>query len=333
MLQAIQPPAAILPMRNGSVSFSADSAPEYDPSIKVTPSIPDSGRQNNQGFEGLTTSNDGKTLYALLQSAMTQEGGQASSDSGLNHARMLEYDVSVPTPVLKHEYVVELPTYTGLSKKGKAKTKTAKQSEIHFLSETQFLVMSRDRGSGHGTANTESVYRHADIFDISTATDINNAKYNAAGAAIASSEGVLNSDVNAAQYCSFLDFNVNAELQRFGVHNGGASDQGLLNEKWESLATAPVNPGQKDGKYFLFSLSDNDFITQNGSLSFGTFPYQDASGYNLDSQALVFEIEVPQGVHPGGTKTEKREVEQRACTLAGSCKSAGRRPKNAFLGL
>lgn len=74
-----------------------------------------------------------------------------------------------------------------------------------------------------------------------------------------------------SEYCSFLDFNVNSELAKFRLHNGGAQDQYLLNEKWESLALVPVHPS-KDGdhdkrgekEYFLFSLSDNDFITQDG---------------------------------------------------------------------
>jgi hypothetical protein len=75
-----------------------------------------------------------------------------------------------------------------------------------------------------------------------------------------------------------------------------------------------VNPS-KDGnhhnrgeqEYFLFSLSDNDFITQDGKLfqyryghlllthdvghmNFGKFSFKDASGYNLDNQALVFKV-------------------------------------------
>jgi hypothetical protein len=44
-----------------------------------------------------------------------------------------------------------------------------------------------------------------------------------------------------------------------------------LNEKWESLALLPVNgdgDDKKDDKdeYYIISISDNDFITQNGML-------------------------------------------------------------------
>lgn len=56
----------------------------------------------------------------------------------------------------------------------------------------------------------------------------------------------------------------------------------------------PVNPAvPDDGEFFIFSLSDNDFITQNGFLNGGKFRYADSSGYNLDSQALVFRVSIP----------------------------------------
>lgn len=113
---------------------------------------------------------------------------------------------------------------------------------------------------------------------------------------------------------------MNSELAKFGLHNGGAQDAGLLNEKWESLALVPVEPqGHKDKhskkarEYFLFSFSDNDFITQDGRfhekflllehkyaddivftrtgrMNFGRFKYADESGFNLDNQALVFRV-------------------------------------------
>jgi hypothetical protein len=39
-----------------------------------------------------------------------------------------------------------------------------------------------------------------------------------------------------------------------------------------------------------FSLSNNNFNTQGGYLDGGAFKYADASGFNLDNQALVFKI-------------------------------------------
>lgn len=54
----------------------------------------------------------------------------------------------------------------------------------------------------------------------------------------------------------------------------------------------PVNPSAPNGEFYVFSLSDNDFITQKGFMNGGKFPYSDGSGYSLDSQALVFKIRI-----------------------------------------
>lgn len=54
----------------------------------------------------------------------------------------------------------------------------------------------------------------------------------------------------------------------------------------------PVDPDISNGEYYVFSLSDNDFITQDGFMNGGRLPYADSSGYNLDSQALVFKIQI-----------------------------------------
>lgn len=142
----------------------------------------------------------------------------------------------------------------------------AAQSDIHSLGNGQFLNLARDSGAGHGADSSTSIYRHADIFDITAATDIKSAKNDATKGSIADSTGKLDDGIKAAEYCPFLDYNVNGELGKFGLHNGGAQDAGLLNEKWESFALAPVDgkKGKKDGEWFLISLSDNDFITQDG---------------------------------------------------------------------
>lgn len=294
MLAAIRPPPAYIPQRNGTDSFSAASPPIYEPDLVITPASNPTGRDNNQGLEGLTVSPDGKTLYALMQSALDQEGGLKSSNR--RHTRFLEYDISNPgNPIQKSEYVVPLPMYSN-------NTKVAAQSEVHFVSPTQFLVLARDSGNGHGQSSSTSLYRHVDVFDISEATNIAGAAYDCTTCAIGTTTGVVNTAITQATYCSWLDYNVNSQLNRFGLHNGGPQDSWLLNEKWESIALVPVlQPGSKckpgqgatKGEYFLFSLSDNDFITQNGFMNGGKYPYADASGYNLDNQVLVFKVTLP----------------------------------------
>ncbi|KAH9891426.1 esterase-like activity of phytase-domain-containing protein [Xylariomycetidae sp. FL2044] len=296
MLAAIRPPAAIVPMRNGTTSFSADSPPDYsDEDDDVTPGDPDTGRDNNHGFEGLTVSHDGRDLFVLLQAAAVQEGGLEKQTQ--RYTRLLRYDVSEKlSPVYSGEWVVPLPAYVDPTAKASKNPKIAAQSEILALGDGQFFVLARDSGAGHGQDESLSAYRQIDVFDIAGATDIKStagAAYDCASCSVASpAGGVLKAGIAPATYCGFLDFNVNAQLNRFGLHNGGEQDQSLLNEKWESLGMVPVNPKAPTGEYFVFSLSDNDFITQDGYMNGGKLPYADESGFDLDNQALVFKIKI-----------------------------------------
>jgi len=164
------------------------------------PANPTAGRQNNQGFEGLTVSPDGKFLYTLLQSAARQEGG--SDAATRRYARLLQYSIagSGPGPrdypshgpddrpgggsraVFTAEYVVPLPTYLNAA----GQTRVAAQSELHFVSPTQFLFLPRDSGGGAGLSNSTSLYRHVDILDIAAATNVKGPAYDAFNASIAS---------------------------------------------------------------------------------------------------------------------------------------------------
>ncbi|KAI1750757.1 esterase-like activity of phytase-domain-containing protein [Xylaria castorea] len=298
MLTAIRPPESIVPKRNGTDSFSADSPPRYDDNgagDDVTPADPDTGRDNNHGFEGLTVSADGKSLYVLLQAATVQEGGLNKQTE--RYTRFLKYDISNRlAPIYSGEWIVPLPLYVDPTAKPSKNPKVAAQSEILAIGNGQFFVLSRDSDAGNGQEVTESVYRQIDVFDISGATNIKTTGAhdcaNATCAIADASTGSLKENITTAQYCSFLDFNVNAQLGRFKVHNGGMTDSGLLNEKWESLGLVPVNPTDPNGDYFIFSLSDNDFITQDGYMNSGKLPYADESGFSLDSQALVFKITI-----------------------------------------
>ena len=277
-------------MRNGTESFSANS-PYLFPGPPgfgngVIPADNPTGRDNNKGFEGMTLSGDGKTLFVALQAADNQEGGLKAT--GRRYIRLLKYDITVSSsPRFAREYVVPLPFQNA------AHTKVAAESEIFHIQDGSFFILARDSGAGHGQASPTSVYRHIDIFNVDLATNIKG-QHDCSTCAIADANGVLNTGITPAEYCSFIDFNINAQLNRFGVHNGGVQDQFLLNEKWESIGMVPVDGKHgDDDEWFVFGLSDNDFITQDGFLNFGQSPYKDASGFNLDNQALVFRIKLP----------------------------------------
>ncbi|WWC70507.1 uncharacterized protein I206_104458 [Kwoniella pini CBS 10737] len=267
LLDTIVPPKAVLPYRNGSLYFDAES------SIG-----PDTGRVQNQGFEGLTVSPDGKTLYALMQSGLTQDLDKNGSG---RYARMFIYDIS-GQPILKHSYVVELPVTNG-------KGKTLAQSDVAYISENTFMLLSRD-GKGNGNDDSESKHKDFMLFNLDGATDLVNTEYTN-GVKPVSPKGTLESNITAIVPVEFIDMIDDTQLDRFGLHNGGTFDVSLINGKWESAALASLEDPQYPNDYFLFSFSDNDFITTNG-FEAGE-KYVDQYGSTLDNQALVWRITLP----------------------------------------
>jgi hypothetical protein len=149
LIEAFAPPDAFIPKRNGTESFSANSPPRDDPNAFVIPANPKSGRQNNQGFEGMSIDPKEKLLYVLLQSSTIQDGGTASTR---RNTRLLERDLKKNK--WTGEWVVQLPTFDDNG------TKVAAQSELHFLDKDRFFVLARDSGKGFGTKNSTSLYRH-----------------------------------------------------------------------------------------------------------------------------------------------------------------------------
>ncbi|TGQ69679.1 hypothetical protein EN829_014160 [Mesorhizobium sp. M00.F.Ca.ET.186.01.1.1] len=283
LLSATQPPAALVPMRHGTANFASDNPGPgaADPD----PKDPDTGRQNNQGLEGMAMTPDGKFLIAVLQSATRQDGG----DSGATrqNTRALVYDAADLAHLkLAHEYVVPLPVF----KDAKGKTKVAAQSEIVALSDTSFLMMTRDSGNGQGVKGDESLYRKINIVDLSGATDIAGSPFDAADKPMAP-KGVLDPSVTPAKLTPFIDINDNAGLGRFGLHNGAPNDRNNLSEKWEAMSLASVLDPKLPDDYFLFVANDNDFLTQDG-FQVGA-PYKAEDGADVDTMFLVYQVTLP----------------------------------------
>ncbi|KAK8850653.1 hypothetical protein IAR55_004572 [Kwoniella newhampshirensis] len=267
LLSTVVPPKAVLPYRNGSLFFSADSAEG-----------PETGRQPNQGFEGLTASPDGKTLYALLQTGTEQDLDE--NDEG-RYTRLFIYDVS-DTPTLTNAYVVQLPVTNG---KGKA----LGTSDFIYVSEDTFMMLSRD-GKGNGNDDPDSKHKDFLLFNLDGATDIVKTDYTM-GVVPVSPKGKLVSDIKAIIPTEFISIIDDTQLARFGLHNDGAYDVSLINGKWESSALASIQDPEYPDDYFLFSFSDNDFITTHG-FEAGA-PYSDKFGHTLDNQALVWRVTLP----------------------------------------
>ncbi len=125
------------------------------------------------------------------------------------------------------------------------------------------------------------------MLDISGATDVAG-QYDDAAGSIAPN-GVLRSDIAPVAMSDFLDLNDNAQLNRFGLHNGPPADSHDLYEKWESLALAPAGP---KGQYILLVGSDNDFITQDGHMAGKA--YADGSGADVDTLIMAWRVRIPQ---------------------------------------
>lgn len=282
LLSATQPPAALVPIRNSKPNFASNNP---GPGAKAPePKDPDTGRQNNQGLEGMALTPDGKFLIAVLQSATRQDGGDSSSTR--QNTRALVYDAADPSHLkLVHEYVVPLPVFTN----AKGKKAVAAQSEIVALSDKTFLMLARDSGNGYGMEGDTSLYRNITLVDTSAATDIAGSAFDADKAV--APKGVLDPSVTAATLTPFIDINDSASLARFGLHNGAPNDRNNLSEKWEAMALVSVLDPKLPDDYFLFVANDNDFLTQDG-FQVGA-SYKGDGGADVDTMFQVFQVTLP----------------------------------------
>jgi len=280
MISAIRPPEAIVPKRKGNDHFSAN-APGAGVK-KPEPANPETGRQNNQGFEGLALTPDGKQLVAILQSATRQDGGDKPETR--NYTRVLYYDISDPDQAkLVRHHVVSLPVFDADGKK-----RIAAQSELLALNESRFLLLVRD-GNGFGTKNAESLYRKIELLDVSGATNLVGSKYE--GLAPVAPGGKLEADVVPAKLTPFIDINDKAQLAKFGLHNGAPNDRANLSEKWEGLGLVPALDPANPNDFFLLVINDNDFLTANG-FQVGA-SYKAESGVDVDTMVLAFRVTLP----------------------------------------
>jgi hypothetical protein len=269
-------------MRNGSQDFASNNPGPGAQAPK--PANPDAGRQNNQGFEGMALTPDGKSLVAVLQSATRQDGGDAAPTR--RHTRALVYDVSnLDSPRLTAEYVVPLPVFPD----GKGGNLVAAQSELVALGPARFLLLSRDSNNGYGMKGTTSVYRNIGVLDFAGATNIAGSDYDKAKPV--APKGVLDPALKAATLTDFIDINDNAQLNRYGLHNGAPNDGTNLSEKWESMALASTLDPSRPEEFFLFVGNDNDFLTTDG-FQVGA-PYKEEGGADVNTTFLVYRLGVP----------------------------------------
>lgn len=289
LLNAIRPPDALIPIRQGSENFSSNN-PATGQRAPV-PADPVTGRQNNQGFEGLALSPDGRLLSGLLQSATRQDGGLGGSSALRFNTRLISYDISNPSaPAQTGHYIVQLPRFTTAT----GATQVAAQSELLALNRTQYLMLARDSGNGYSLASATSRYRQVLLLDTRGATNIAGTAYE--GTTPVAPNGVLAAGITPVSQTTLININDNTQLGRFGLRNGSPNDRNNLYEKWEGMALLPALDRNRRNDFFLVIANDNDFITTNGSMQGNR--YSDPSGADVDNMFLVYRLTLPTYIDP-----------------------------------
>jgi hypothetical protein len=184
------------------------------------------GKRTNRGFEGLAISPDGDYAYAMLQSAMLDEGG----GSGVCN-RIVKFDTETGDPVGQYAYQMEG------SSQGRG------ISALLAINHTEFLVLERNnRGIGVGadfSPPNKKVFR----IDLTGAADVSDVTF----AAAACPEGKV------IKTGPWLDLAANT-LPELG---------NKVPEKWEGLA---IGPRLKYGNVLMLAGTDNDYsVTQNAT--------------------------------------------------------------------
>lgn len=237
LLRTFATPANLVP-RN-----TVTGIPNYagDPS-----GIGAAGKRTNRGFEGLAISPDGKYAYAMLQSAMLDEGGGNGSVN-----RIVKFDIETGNAIGQYAY--------DMKRSGQGQG----ISSLVAINDHEFYVLERNnRGIGVGatlaTADKE-IYK----IDISGATDVSN---------IDLDSGTAYTKVLKSGQILDLDANTLSAL-------GNKSP-----EKWEGLAIGPKLAD--GSFLMLAGTDNDYSVTQNGSgTQFDVyFRFSDADPYKTSIQ-------------------------------------------------
>jgi hypothetical protein len=238
-VRAFTTPAGLIPRNATSTvaNFAADTGNT-------------AGKRTNRGFEGLAISPDGLFVYAMLQSAMLNEGGS----SGI-YNRIVKFDVATGAAVAQYAYAMDRADQgQGIS-------------SLVALGNDKFLVLERNnRGIGTGatlaTAD-KAVYQ----IDLAGAVDVTSVTL--------PTTGVFTGAVKKG-----------AKVMNLGADTQPALGN-KSPEKWEGLA---IGPKLTNGDYVVLAGTDNDYsVTQNGQgTQFDVhFRFTDADPYATSIQCPI----------------------------------------------
>jgi hypothetical protein len=238
-VRAFDIPANLRPKEAGGAANFVDGRPTIV-----------NGRQDNRGFEGLTLSPDGKTLTAVLQDPLVDEGAQNDGRRSRN-VRMVQFDLASGEATGQFIYRLEDRDNINLRVPDDTFNATAQGrniglSAIIALPNGKFLVLERDnRGFGIDDATglrpvgTKRVW----LVDLAGATDVS-------GISLAGANPLPEGVVPVSKT---LWLDIQAALEANGV---------IVGEKIEGIAFGPNLAG--GGRAFVV-VTDNDFsVTQTG---------------------------------------------------------------------
>lgn len=276
MQGVIKPPAGLIPRdATGQVSYSSIVDPVQ-------------GRRFNQGMEGIALTPDNKKLVTLLQSA-TYQDTNGTAQQTRNVTRLMIYDISngraPANPV--GDYALELPIYT-LAGNGAAANRTAAQSEILALNDTQFLVLARD-GLGLGLTTGNPVFKSVMLVDAAGATNLAGTAYESAYTPLSVGGNVVSSVVPMKQV-ELVNMLNSTQLGKFGENLNNVTPTRLtLAEKWEGMALAPVLEENAPQDFFLFVGNDNDFLSTTCNVN----NQNCAQAVDSDAHVLIYRLTLP----------------------------------------
>ncbi len=222
VVHSYQTPANLIPRdaATGTPNFASDAGNN-------------AGKRTNRGFEGLAISPDGRYAYAMLQSAMLDEG----AGNGV-YNRIVKFDTRTRRAVGQFAYRMDG------SSQGRG------ISALVALNDTDFLVLERNnRGLGVDAELSPPIKK---VFRISLAgaSDVSGIDLDAPGAQFTPVSKAASPWLDLALGSTLADASLAAL--------GGASP-----EKWEGLT---IGPRLDDGSYLVLAGTDNDYsVTQNGT--------------------------------------------------------------------
>jgi len=220
LVRAYQTPANLLPRdaASAAVNHAGDGGNN-------------AGKRTNRGFEGLAVSPDGRHVYAMLQSAMLDEGGGIGV-----YNRIVQFDSGTGRAVAQFAYRMEG------SSQGRG------ISALVALNEREFLVLERNNRGLGVDATLASPNKKVFKIDLTGASDVSAIDLDAPGAVFTPV---------AKQATPWLDLASASALADPSL----AALGGVSPEKWEGLA---IGPQLADGSFLVLAGTDNDYsVTQN----------------------------------------------------------------------